>query len=37
MPSADPIQHIHRLERLIAVSRSLGSSKDLDGIASNRG
>jgi signal transduction histidine kinase len=32
MPSADPIQHIHRLERLIAISRSLGSSKDLDGL-----
>jgi signal transduction histidine kinase len=32
MPSADPIQHIRRLERLIAISRSLGSSKDLDGL-----
>jgi signal transduction histidine kinase len=32
MPSADPIQHIHRLERLITISRSLGSSKDLDGL-----
>jgi signal transduction histidine kinase len=30
MPPADPIQHIHRLERLIAINRSLGSSKDLD-------
>jgi signal transduction histidine kinase len=32
MSSADPIQHIHRLERLIAINRSLGSSKDLDGL-----
>jgi signal transduction histidine kinase len=32
MPSADPIQHIHRLERLIAINRSLGSSKDLEGL-----
>lgn len=32
MPSADPLQHIHRLERLIAISRSLGSAKDLDSL-----
>jgi signal transduction histidine kinase len=32
MPTADPIQHTHRLERLITISRSLGSSKDLDGL-----
>jgi signal transduction histidine kinase len=32
MPSGDSIQHIRRLERLIAITRSLGSAKDLEGL-----